>query len=193
MKLRKTTATLLILLALAMIAPMTVMAPPIQETIQVWWLEDADRNGGDGTQLPGWSNDRIPNPEDYPKDYIEFAVHGKSYHALEVEAFYNYYPLVDFESSPFVIANGKFAFWARYKSPRSELPILDKMRGKLTIYEGEEEDYTAEGTYVQYSYAFGTADDVLDWYPNAKESPRTQGMWLLGITYYTVHGQTPTT
>ncbi|GAG80434.1 unnamed protein product, partial [marine sediment metagenome] len=114
MKLReKTTATLLI--AIFMISTMSVvvsvMAKKEQETIQVWWLEDADRYGGDGTPLQGWSNDRIPT-SDY-KDYIEFAVHGKSYHALDVEAFYNYWPLENFESSSWVIANGKFAFWAR--------------------------------------------------------------------------------
>jgi len=180
MKLKmRTTSILLILLALAMIAPMTVMAPPTQETVDVWWLEDAQRDNGDGTFHSSWSNDRIPRTGE-----IEFRVIGKTYHT-DMELFYNVPPL-NLRSSPFVIANGKFAVWARYTSG-SGLPILDKLRGELTI---DEDEGTAYGSYVQYSYAFGTAEVVLDKYPYAKESPRAQGMWLIGITYYTVHGKT---
>ena len=189
MKLReKTTATLLItIFMISMMAfSVSVMAKKEQETIQVWWLEDATRHHGDGTFHTNWINDPIPPTGSI--GYIEFRITGKSYHA-DMELFYNQ-PLTSFEASPFIIANGKFATWARYTSPRSGLPILDKLRGELTI---DEDAGTAYGSYVQYSYAFGAAEDVLHWYPHAKVSPRAKGMWLLGITEYTVHGQTPTT
>lgn len=179
MKLReKTTATILI--ALFMISAMTfavsVNAKKEQETIEVWWLEDAERYGGDGTPLGSWTNDRIP-----PSGSIEFRVTGKAYHG-DMALFYNY-PLENFESCPLVIANGKFAAWARYTSPVSGLPILDKIRGKLEIDEG-----TAYGSYVQYGYAFGDYDTVRAKYPNLVATDEDD-MWLIGITYYTVHGK----
>ena len=174
------TLSVLVLLALVMIAPMTVMAPPSQSTVQVWWVEDAERRAPDGSLLSSWTNDRIPPTS--PRGYIEFRVTGKAYHA-DMEWFYNYYPLQDFEASPLVISNGNFAAWVRYTSPRSGLPILDKIRGKLTIGGG-----TAYGSYVQYSYAFGDESTVKSWYLNAVATDEA-GMWHIGTTDYTVHGQ----
>lgn len=150
------------------------------EYICVWWLEDAVRYGGDGTELSRWNDDRIP--PDSPVGYVAFKVTGRAYHG-DMEWFYNYYPLEDFEASPLVIANGKFSAWVRYTSPRSDLPILDKIRGKLLIGDG-----TATGAYVQYSYAFGDESTVKSWYPNAVATDEA-GMWHIGTTYYTVHGQ----
>jgi len=168
------------LLLMAMAAP--VMAK--STTVQVWWLEDAERYGGDGTWLQSWVDGRIPDPEDAPVESIEFIKTGKAYHA-GMELFYNYYPLDDFVASPLVIANGKFAAWARYTSPASGLPILDKIRGRLTIDDG-----TAYGSYVQYSYVEGVTDEetVTSSYPNAVATDEPD-IWLIGITYYTVHGQ----
>jgi len=177
-KLKKTTLTLLVLLVISMIAPMAVMAKQTQETIKVWWLEDAQRYGGDGTLLSTWEDDRIP-----PDGGIDFRITGRAYHG-GMEWFYNYYPLEDFEASPLVIANGKFAAWARYTSPSSGLPILDKIRGKLIIDEVQE---TAYGEYVQYGYAFGDEDTVKSSYPNAVSTDEAD-MWHIGTTYYTVHG-----
>jgi len=153
-------------------------------TVQVWWYEDAERYEGDGTWLNSWTNDRIPPPS--PLGYIEFTKTGKAYHG-GMEWFYNYYPLQDFRSSPLVISNGKFAAWARYTSPRSGLPILDKIRGKLTI---DDDGGTAYGSYVQYSYVEDTTDEqtVKSWYPNAVATDDLD-VWLVGTTYYTVHGQ----
>lgn len=169
-----------LVLTLAMAIP--VSAQPT--TVEVWWLEDAERYGGDGTLLATWTNDRIP-PVD-PVGYIEFTKTGKAYHA-GMEWFYNYYPLDNFSASPLVISNGKFAAWARYTSPRSGLSILDKFRGKLTI---DNDVGTAYGSYVQYSYAEGITDEeiVMSWYPNAVATDDPD-VWFLGVTYYTVHGQ----
>ena len=168
------------LLLMAMAAP--VMAK--STTVQVSWLEDAHRHGGDGTDLGGWLNDRIPST-----GTIDFTKTGKAYHA-GMELFYNYYPLDNFTSSPLVISNGKFACWARYTSPSSGLPILDKIRGTLTI---DDSAQTAYGSYVQYSYVEGVTDEdtVATSYPNAVATDETD-VWLIGVTYYTVHGQTPT-
>lgn len=172
-------ALLLVLTATPVIAGST--------TVQVWWYEDAQRYGGDGTWLNGWENDPIP-PTD-PVGYIEFTKTGKAYHA-SMEWFYNYYPLQDFRASPLVIAKGKFAAWTRYTSPKSELPILDKIRGKLTI---DDLNGTANGQYTQYSYVEGITDETLvkNWYPNAVASDDPD-IWLVGVTYYTVHGKTLT-
>ena len=162
--------------------PLPVMAKTT--TVQVWWLEDAERYGGDGTLLSSWTNDRIPPA--LPVGHIEFTKTGKAYHG-GMEWFYNYYPLLDFSSSPLVISNGKFAAWARYTSPRSGLPIQDKIRGKLTI---DDAAGTAYGSYVQYSYVKGVSDEatVRYWYPNAAATDDPE-VWLIGITYYIVHGQ----
>ena len=180
MKREKTAAILLALLAISIIAPMTVLALPKQDTIEVWWLEDGERHGGDGNLLSTWKDDRIPD-----EDGIEFRVTGKAFHG-DMAFFYNYYPLDNFESCPLVIANGNFAVWASYKSPASGLPILDKIRGKLTI---NVDEGTAYGSYVQYGYAFGDYDTVKAAYPNLVATDEA-GMWLIGITYYTVHGKT---
>jgi hypothetical protein len=175
--------------ALVLVMGLAVAAPAMAKstTVNVWWLEDAERYGGDGTLLDQWQNDRIP-PAD-PVGYIEFTKTGKAYHA-GMEWFYNYYPLENFTASPLVTSNGKFAAWARYTSPYSGLAILDKIRGRLTI---DDEVGTAHGSYVQYSYAEGITDEatVMSWYPNAVPTDDPD-VWLLGITYYTVHGQVET-
>ena len=103
-----------------------------------------------------------------------------------MEWFYNYYPLTNFSASPLVISNGKFAAWARYTSPRSALSILDKIRGMLTI---DDDGGTACGSYTQYSYVEGITDEetVKSWYPTAVATDDPD-VWLVGITYYTVHG-----
>ena len=180
----KRSIVLAIIVALiAMVATvMPVMAQPT--TVQVWWLEDAQRFGGDGTLLSTWQNDRIPPVT--PVGYIEFANTGKAYHG-GMEWFYNYYPLDNFSASPLVIAKGKFAAWARYNSPASGLPILDKIRGKLTI---DDVGGTAYGSYVQYSYVEGITDGetVMASYPHAVATDEPD-VWLIGITYYTVHGK----
>ena len=165
------------LLLMAMAVP--VMAK--STTVQVWWLEDAHRWGGDGTDLGSWANDRIPSA-----GTIDFTKTGKAYHG-DMALFYNYYPLDNFSASPLVIAKGKFAAWARYTSTLSGLPILDKIRGKLTIDDGEG---TAYGSYVQYSYVEGITDQatVTNAYPHAVATDDPD-IWLVGITYYTVHGQ----
>jgi len=178
------------ILGLVVTLLLTAIAAPVMAkstTVQVWWLEDAQRYGGDGTLLSTWTNDRIPPAS--PVGYIEFTKTGKAYHA-GMEWFYNYYPLTNFRASPLVIANGKFAAWARYTSPRSGLPILDKIRGKLTINDSVQ---TADGAYVQYGYVEGITDQatVTNWYPNAVATDEPD-VWLIGITYYTVHGKTPT-
>lgn len=172
----------LLILATALVLLLTLIATPVlakSEIVEVYWLEDAERYGGDGTLLSSWSDDRIPSGGS-----IEFTKTGKAYHA-GMELFYNYYPLDDFSASPLVIANGKFACWARYTSPGSGLPILDKIRGRLTIDGG-----TAYGSYVQYSYVEGITDanTVTSAYPNAVPTDDAD-VWLIGITYYEVHGQ----
>ena len=179
----KKTGIIGIVVALLLVIATPVMAQPT--TVQIWWLEDAQRYGGDGTLLSSWTNDRIPPTS--PVGHIEFTKTGKAYHG-GMEWFYNYYPLQDFSASPLVISKGKFAAWARYTSPRSGLSILDKIRGKLTI---DDSVGTANGSYVQYSYAEGITDEttVKSWYPNAVATDEPD-VWLLGITYYTVHGQT---
>ena len=181
----KKTGILGIVVALLLVIATPVMAQPT--TIEVSWLEDAERYGGDGTLLSSWTNDPIPPAS--PVGHIEFTKTGKAYHG-GMEWFYNYYPLTNFSASPLVTSNGKFAAWARYTSPRSALPILDKIRGTLTI---DDDEQTAWGSYVQYSYAEGIANEatVKSWYPNAVATDDPD-VWLLGVTYYTVHGQVPT-
>ena len=177
----KLITTIMTTLFLASIAMIPVKAEPT--TIHVWWLEDAERYGGDGTLLSSWTNDRIPPVS--PVGHIEFTVTGAASHA-DMEWFYNYWPLLNFSASPLVVpgGDGRFAAWARYTSPRSGLPILDKIRGNLSIVGS-----TAYGSYTQYSYiesCDGAA--VQEWYPSAVATD-DPCVWYGGWTDYTVHGQ----
>lgn len=161
-----------------------------KETIQVWWYEDAMRYNADGSLYSSWTNDRIPPAS--PMGYVELTITGKSYHG-DMEWFYNYYPLADFSATPFIIpgGNGKLAVWARYTSPRSGLPILDKIRGQLVVEPDESDPSvgTARGSYTQYSYIESCdAEAVGSWYPLA-EATDDPCVWLGSWTDYTVHGQ----
>lgn len=166
------------LLVLAIAVP--VLAA--QTTVQVWWLEDGERYGGDGTFLKSWPDDRIP-----PSGTIDFEKTGRAYHG-PMALFYNFDPLDKFRSTPLLISPGRFAVWARYTSPSSGLPILDRIRGRLTI---DDTQGTAYGSYVQESYVEGVTDEatVKAAYPNAVATDDPD-VWLVGTTYYTVHGQT---
>lgn len=181
---RRILIALVVVLVLAATASVTSSA---RETIEVWWLEDGVRNGADGTFLSSWIDNRIPPEPPETCGYIELTVTGKAYHGA-MEWFYNYYPLPDFSASPFVVpgGNGKFAVWARYTSTRSGLPILDKIRGRLTI---DPVVGTAHGSYTQYSYIESCdGEAVIHWYPNAL-STDDACVWYGGWTDYTVHGQ----
>ncbi len=177
-----------VLIALVLMLALATAASVVQaagETIQVWWYEDAVRYGADGTVQSSWTNDRIPPPS--PVGYIEFRMTGNAYHA-GMEWFYNYYPLPTFRATPLIVPGGagNFAVWARYSSPRSTLPILDKIRGTLSI---DTAAGTAYGSYTQYSY-IESCDEaaVMLWYPWA-EPTDDPCVWFGCWTDYTVHGQ----
>lgn len=177
-----------VLIALVLMLALATGASVLQaagETIQVWWYEDAVRYGADGTVQSSWTNDQIPPAS--PVGYIEFRVTGNAYHA-GMEWFYNYYPLPNFRATPLIVPGGagNFAVWARYSSPRSALPILDKMRGTLSI---DSAAGTAYGSYTQYSY-IESCDEaaVMSSYPWAQATD-DPCVWFGGWTHYTVHGQ----
>jgi hypothetical protein len=181
-----------LLIALVIVVVLAATASVVSATvgtIQVWWYEDAQRYNADGTLASSWTNDRIPPLS--PIGYIEFRVTGRAYHG-GMEWFYNYYPLPNFSASPLVVSNGngRFAAWARYTSPRSGLPILDKIRGSLTI---DPDAGTAYGSYTQYSYIESCDGEAVQMYYPWAEATDDPCVWYGGWTDYTVHGQQLTT
>ena len=150
-------------------------APP--STVTVSWEEDATRYYPDGTVWASWTDD--------PNGPMELLQTGKAYHAVAIAEFYNIL-LPDVEGSLVISGAGKLSGHATYTSLASGLPIKEHFKGDVTI---DPDGGTMVGNYTQYAWAFGTAEDVLTYYPNAlpEKSPEAGGWWLIGYTVYTVH------
>ena len=172
---RKLTAVLIVLLGLlALTAVPAVAGPPM--TVTVTWLEDATRYYPDGTYWASWPND--PNG---PMDLLQT---GKAYRAVDIGEFYNI-ELPDIEGFLVISGNGELSGQTTYTSLVSELPIMERFTGNVTI---DPDAGTLVGTYTQYAYAFGSQEDVTSYYAVAPEkSPEAAGWWLIGYTEYTAH------
>ena len=165
-----------VLAVVAMLAmPMSVMAKgPIGDTIEISWLEDAVRYDADGVELSSWTNDPLG-----PATLVQT---GKAYHFADIQEYYNW-PLEDLSGKLVISGSGKLSGHATYISPRSGLPIRDRFHGEVTI---DIEEGAMVGTYTQWSYAFGTEEEVKDWYPSAVPDD-DDCCWFIGYTEYTAH------
>ena len=150
---------------------------PVGETVTINWLEDAERYGGDGTLLSSWTDDPLG-----PADLVQT---GKAYHFASIQEYYNYPGLENLSGSLVISGAGKLSGHATYISPASGLPIRDRFHGEVNI---DADEGTMEGTYTQWSYAFGAKDEVLASYPQAVPAKKQgSGWWFIGYTDYTAH------
>jgi hypothetical protein len=151
---------------------------PAATTVTVNWLEDAVRYAPDGTVLSSWTNDSI-GP-------VELAQTGKAYHIVDIGEFYNT-TLPDISGSLVISGAGKLSGHATYTSLYSGLPVRERFNGDVKI-----DAETMVGTYTQWSYAFGTKEEVHAYYPYAVAGDEIvageAGWWYLGYTIYTAHG-----
>ncbi|MBA7563444.1 hypothetical protein ES708_05102 [subsurface metagenome] len=150
---------------------------PVGETVTINWLEDAWRYSPDGSLLGSWTDDSIG-----PADLVRT---GKAYHFASIQEYYNYPGLENLSGSLVISGAGKLSGHATYTSPASGLPIRDRFQGEVNI---DADEGTMEGTYTQWSYAFGANDEVLASYPQAVPAKKQgSGWWFIGYTEYTAH------
>ncbi len=166
-----------LMLSLSLVTAVPVMAGgPGGQTVTIDWLEDAERYDGDGTLLSSWTDDPLG-----PADLVQT---GKAYHFADIQEYYNW-PLQNLSGSLVISGAGKLSGHATYTSPASGLPIRDRFQGEVNIDADAE---TMEGTYTQWSYAFGAKDEVLDSYPQAVPANKQgTGWWFIGYTVYIAH------
>ena len=173
----KKLSILLVVTALAMVlsnAPVVIAKGPVADSVTIGWYEDATRYNPDGSVRQSWSNDG--------PFFAELIKTGKAYHFAEIQQYYNT-TLAQLSGSLVISGTGKLSGHATYLSPFSGLPIRDRFHGEVTI---DIDSETMAGNYTQWSYAFGSEEEVLTWYPNAVPDDE-DCCWLLGYTVYTAH------
>ena len=151
---------------------------PVGDTITINWLEDAERYNAEDLLLSSWTDD--------PLGPAELIKTGKAYHFADINEYYND-PEIEFSGSLVISATGKLSGHATYISGRSGLPIRDRFKGEVIV---DTEALTMVGTYTQWSYAFGTEEDVLSSYPGAikdEDGEEEPCWWLVGYTEYVAH------
>ena len=176
--------TVLALLALA-VTPV-LAAPPTVITVGPW-CEDGHRYNPDGTDYD------VPwNPwTDDPHIAMDLRQTGKAYHVVDIRQFYNLFAPEDIEGHMVISGKGNLSGQAEYVSGVSGLPIRDRFEGSVTI---DPDAGTWEGSYTQFSYAYGTEEEVHNYYPEAVRgrpggppSSGAAGWWFLFWTEYTAH------
>jgi len=166
-----------IVTALAMVlgnAPVAMAKGPVGDSVTIGWYEDATRYNPDGSISQSWANDGPFS--------AEFIRTGKAYHLADIQQYYNT-TVAQLSGSLIISGTGKLSGHATYLSPFSGLPIRDRFHGEVNI---DIDSETMTGNYTQWSYAFGSEEEVLSWYPNAVPDDE-DCCWLLGYTIYTAH------
>ena len=168
---------LMLVLTMSLVAAPVGAKGPVGETVTISWLEDAVRYSPDCSILSSWTDDPIG-----PADLVRT---GNAYHFASIQEYYNYPGLENLSGSLVISGAGKLSGHATYTSPASGLPIRDRFQGEVTI---DADQGTMEGTYTQWSYAFGARDEVLASYPQAVPAEKQgSGWWFIGYTEYTAH------
>jgi hypothetical protein len=188
------------------------VSEPVVKTITIRWLEDAVRYYPDGSEIPdkSWTNDPIPPLVEGellpPATLIQ---DDGGYHFADIKEYYNIWASPDTEGSIVISGAGELSGYATYTYPSATpLPTEDNFVGQVGIifdetidwsevYDGNElwggedpgdYDGVMVGTYTQWSYKFGTEEDVLGQYENAIKCEGFDDKWLVGYTNYIAHG-----
>ncbi len=169
--------TMLVLVA----APAFAGPPTIVEVGP--WLEDGTRYNPDGTQFDvSWN----PWTAD-PNGPMELRQTGKAYHVVDINDYYNAFAPNIPEGHMVISGSGNLSGQAEYISSVSGLPMRNRFKGNVTI-----DPPSWSGTYTQYSYAYGTEDEVTAYYPGAvipdsedTPEPGESAWWYIHYTEYT--------
>ena len=169
MKIKMGTVIAFTLVSMCLVS--VAMAAPA--VVTVTFKEDSMRYYPDGTSYP-YLNDPYS---------IEFLMIGKTFYR---DAWWYNIPPSDLRTSKVVVSSCIEVGWATYTSPRTGLPIRDRLVGNIGIYQLAEGSYTMRGSYMQYTYTYGDEATVHSWYPSAIKTG-ISGMWLVCWTHYSVH------
>ena len=178
-------STVMIIVMILVIATLAMAKGPVGETISIRWCEDAIRYNTIGEEIGSWTNDPIPPIDLDPATLVQT---GKAYHFADIQEYYNW-PLENLGGSLVVSGAGQLSGHATYVSSKSGLPIRDRFKGEVEIIIGDPVG-TMIGTYTQWSYAFGTEEEVLYWYPGAirdEDEEEDPCWWFVGYTEYVAH------
>ena len=178
-------------LAVMALTVAAVAKSPGKDSLTISWYEAGTRCDGAGVEIGSWSCD--PNPY----DGAVLVKTGKGYHFEDVGQLYNQF-LPDITGSVVISGSGRLSGHSKYTSLASGLPIRERFKGQVVIYEEggrREEDGTMTGQYAQWSYAFGTWEEVtLKGYNPARGTvggpvkEKGAGWWLIGYTEYEALG-----
>ena len=174
------------LMMLVLVVVPAVAAPPT--TVTVSWDEDGHRYNPDDTDYDvSW------NPWTCDSNGpMELAQTGKVYHVVDINQYYNPFGPANKTGHMIIKADGRLSGQAEYISSFSGLRIRDRFEGNIT---SDLSTGVWEGTYTQYSYAWGTEEDVKAKYPEAipadpDDPPESgeAGWWFLFYTEYSAPG-----
>ncbi len=178
--------TTLVMLVLV-IAP-AYAGPPTTVTVGPW-LEDGTRYNPDGTLYDvSWN----PWTAD-PNEPMTLRQTGKAYHVVDINDYYNAFAPNIPEGHMVVSGSGKLSGKAEYISSVSALPMRNRFKGNVTV-----DPPSWSGTYTQYSYAYGTEEEVKAYYPGAvipdpedMPEPGESAWWFIHYTEYTAYMPAP--
>lgn len=153
------------------------------------WLEDGTRYNPDGTlyEVPWnpWTAD--------PNGPMDLRQTGKAYHVVDINDYYNVFAPNIPEGHMVISGSGNLSGQAEFISSVSGLPQRDRFKGNVTV-----NPPSWSGTYTQYSYAYGTEEEVKAYYPGAvipdpedMPEPGESAWWFIHYTEYTAYMPAP--
>jgi len=169
---------------LVLVAAPAFAGPPTNVTVGSW-LEDGTRYNPDGTLFDvSWN----PWTAD-PNGPMELRQTGKAYHVVDINDYYNAFAPNIPEGHMVISGSGNLSGQAEYISSVSGLPMRNRFKGNVTI-----DPPSWSGTYTQYSYAYGTEEEVKAYYPGAvipdsEDTPELDesAWWYIHYTEYTAY------
>ncbi len=148
--------------------------------VSITWDEDAARYDPDGTLVSEVSG--------YLVGPVEFRKTGNVYHMLGVESFYIGPGRSGFQGKVVVSGGGHLSGHVTFSWDKPNLRGRELLEGNVTI-DPSPPTPSFEGTYVAYTYAFGSAEEVLNAFPEAvpEKSSQSKGWWFVFYTEYTAY------
>jgi len=188
-EMKKLSIIIVTILVMLFLTVTPVLAGP-PTTVEVGpWLEDGARYNPDGTwyDIPwnGWIGD--------PNGPMDLRQTGKAYHVVDINDYYNAFAPNIPEGHMVISGSGKLSGQAEYISSVSGLPMRNRFKGNVTVAPP-----SWSGTYTQYSYAYGTEEEVKAWYSGAvigddEDIPELgdSAWWFIHYTEYTAYMPSP--
>ena len=164
-----------VVMGLVVLAGTVVLATPPTVVTVAAWQEDAARYNPNGTLI--WE------VSGYSVGPVEFRRTGKAYHMLDINPFYAGAGRSSFQGEVVVSGGGHLSAHVTFLWDSLNLRGREHIKGNVTI---DSSMGSFEGTYVAYTYAFGSANQVLAEFPEAipEKSSQARGWWLVFYTHY---------